>query len=219
MRVVVIDDHVLFRRFVVDFLLSQDDIIVIGEASSPKAALIMCQEFRPDVALVDIDLGGQDGLNLADEILQNCPDCAVIMLTASQGEAQMRRAVKIGASGYLVKDVEPDSLVSALHCVMEGETVFPRSFLMNQVRHNVQDSGKGGANNDTPLTARELEVLQLVADALTDKEVAEQLSLSENTIKNHMKSVRRKLNAANRVEATMKGVQMGLIENRRRDVN
>lgn len=223
MRVLTVDDHALFRRCLVNFLTAYDDINVIGEAESYESALQIIRKLQPDITLVDIDLGGQDGLTLTKDILQCCADCAVIILTASQDEANMLQAVQIGASGYVAKSVEPDSLVVAMHRVMNGDTVFPRSFLMNQVRHStlednpvpecsaVQDHGKA---QNKGLTAREIEILQLATDALTDKAIAINLSVSIFTIKNHMKSIRRKLKASNRVEASMKGIQMGIVQNR-----
>ncbi|GMR16894.1 MAG: response regulator transcription factor [Gammaproteobacteria bacterium] len=226
MRVLTVDDHVLFRRCLVNFLTAYDDITIVGEAESYEPAMQMISDLHPDISLIDIDLDGQDGLELTKDILQRDTRCAVIMLTASQNEANMLKAVQIGASGYIVKDMEPDSLVTAMRSVMLGDTVFPRSFLMNQVknptRKNNYDPGSSeiqdhGKVPNKILTNRELEVLQLVTDALTDKRIAIKLSVSMFTIKNHMKSIRRKLKASNRVEASMKGIQMGIVENRSND--
>lgn len=223
MRVLTVDDHALFRRCLVNFLAAYDDINVIGEADSYESALQMTCKLQPDITLVDIDLDGQDGLRLTQDILQRCTHCAVIILTASQDEAKMLQAVQIGASGYVAKNVEPDSLVVAMHRVMNGDTVFPRSFLMNQVRHPTQEDNPGPKSSakqdcckaqNKILTDREIEILQLATGALTDKAIATELSVSVFTIKNHMKSIRRKLKASNRVEATMKGIQMGIVQNR-----
>jgi len=213
MHVFVVDDHVLFRRCLVDFLTAQEDITEVREAAFPQPALAAVREHTPDIALVDIDLGGQDGLSLASDILDLCPECLVVMLTASQSEEQMRRALRIGAVGYVVKDTEPDSLMVVLRQVMKGEIAFPRAFLIDHLRNTVYSRGAPdtAAPFEHTLTERELQVLQLVTNGMRDKQVAAQLSVSENTVKNHMKSIRAKLGASNRVQATLMGIQLGVV--------
>lgn len=211
-RVLAIDDHALFRSCMVGFLDSDTDIEVVGEASSSQQGRIMACELQPDIALVDLDLGGHDGMEVAKEIVSCCPDCAVIILTAYQDQEQMLRALRIGARGYLLKDIAPDDLLKELHRVVRGEMLFPKDFAITQLRNNLQANGSADSRPDKLLTPRELEVLQLVADGLTDKEVAKKLSISEHTIKNHMKAVRRKLGTSNRVQAILSGIKMGIVK-------
>lgn len=219
MRVLTIDDHILFRRCMVDFLSIQEDIIVVGEAAAPDAALVMVNELKPDIALVDIDLGGKDGLTLARDILQSCPNVAIVILSASQHENQMVRAIQIGAKGYLVKDIEPEDLLVALRQVMDGELVFPCSFLVRQIRNQLTGHRSPATSSEEGgLTQREREVLQLVSSGLTDKQVARRLSISENTIKNHMKHIRNKLGATNRVQAIILGIQLGVVKNSSQEI-
>jgi len=211
MRILTIDDHALFRRCMVDFLHDQQEVQEVAEAASFVQGLDVVSEVRPDITLVDIDLGGQDGLALAEQIIASCPETAVVMLTADQAEEQMLRAVQIGARGYLLKDIDPENLIQELRKVMQGEMVFPQAFLLRQVKSNLVRQLKREAGNEVELTAREQEVLQLVTDGLTDREVGGQLSVSENTVKNHMKSIRKKLGVSNRVQATMAGLKQGIV--------
>jgi len=225
-RILAIDDHMLFRRCLADYLSSQEGVSVVGEAASPERALELAEKLRPDMALVDIDLGGDDGLQLAQTLIERYDDCAVIILTASEEEAQMRRAMEIGASGYLVKDVRPENLVAALRLVDDGESVFARSFLDRQLRGQTRQSAAPllgiGQDSEKPapeptagsrgrLSQREVEVLELVSNGLVDKQVADRLGISESTVKNHMRSIRRKLGASNRVQASLIGMRSGLI--------
>lgn len=212
MRVLVIDDHALFRRCLTDYLSAQDDLTVAGETASPAAALQLANAEQPDLALVDIDLGDSDGFVVAQGIREVCPACMIVILTASESERQMMRAVAMGAKGYLLKDIEPDSLVTALRRVLDGETVFSRTFLFNQVRNSLENERRPrGGDTHSLLTPREVHILQLTTEGLIDKQVAAQLSVSQNTIKNHMKNIRRKLGASNRAHAISIGLRMGLI--------
>ncbi len=212
MRVLTVDDHALFRRCMVDFLSAQADIEVVAEASSPQQGEILACELRPDVALVDLDLGGHNGMELAEKIIGCCTDCAVVILTAYQDQEQMLRAVRIGARGYLSKDIAPNELVQQLRKVMQGDMLYPQDFLFTQLKSNLHKNVKKTDTLDRSLTPREVEVLQLVTDGLTDKEAAVKLEVSEHTIKNHMKSVRRKLDASNRVQATLTGIKLGIVK-------
>lgn len=215
MRIVVIDDHVLFRRCIVDYLECQADITVAGQTSSPRIALDMIEHMQPDVALVDIDLGGQNGLTLAKRVLATQENCAVVILTASDSEQDMLAAVETGASGYLVKSIEPQALCNALHRVVEGDLAFPRDFLVNQLRRSTQSPSGGGHGVSRPgLSVREIEVLQLVTDGLMDKQIAHELSISENTVKKHLQAIRRKLGVANRLQASLEGIRRGVIRDR-----
>jgi DNA-binding NarL/FixJ family response regulator len=192
------------------YLGSQPDITILGETSLPETALAMVKEMQPDITLVDIDLGGQDGLHLAQQLRAINPAGAVVVLSASDSEEQMRRALEIGAAGYLVKDIAPESLVKALHRVMEGEMVFSRSFLLNQARSSLRPPAPAAAA--AALSDREREVLGLVAEGLMDKQIASRFGISENTVKNHLKNIRQKLGALNRVQACLIALEQGMID-------
>lgn len=205
MRILTIDDHALFRRCMSDYLNDTEDLEVVGEASSGEVGLDLAEKLQPDIALVDYDLGGQDGIALTEKIMARCPDCSVVILTGSEDENQMRRALSLGAKGYILKDIEPDKLVTRLQEIAAGEIAFPQSFLINQARNSVLPQKEGA------LTPREIEVLQLVTDGHTDRSIGNQLEVSENTVRNHMKSVRRKLGVTNRVQATLAGLGKGVV--------
>jgi DNA-binding NarL/FixJ family response regulator len=215
MRIIVIDDHVLFRRCLVEYLKCQPEITQVAQASQPQTALQLVDELQPDVVLVDIDLGGHNGLVLARNILRSQGRSKVVILTASDSEPDMLAALEMGASGYLVKTIEPPVLCATLQRVLAGEPAFPRAFLLHQAISSVNRAAK--ADNEMPsmqLTERELQVLQLVTDGLMDKEIAHELSVSENTVKKHLQNLRRKLHAANRLQASLAGIRLGLVEDR-----
>ena len=207
MRVLTIDDHALFRRCMSDYLNDIEDLEVVGEASSGEAGLDLVDTLKPDIALVDYDLGGHDGIALTEQIMERCPQCLVVILTGSEDENQMRRALSFGARGYILKDIEPGKLVTKLRHIAAGEMEFPQSFLINQAKNSVRPP-----QDEETLTPREIEVLQLVTDGLIDRSIASQLEISENTVRNHMKSVRRKLGVTNRLQATLIGLKKGVVQ-------
>lgn len=194
----------------VDFLGAQEDIDVVGETASPQQGRSLATELQPDIALVDLDLGGQDGMILAEEIIVSCPDCSVVILSAYYHHEQMLRALSVGACGYLSKDIIPEKLMEELRRVVQGEMLYPKEFLIKQLKKNIRKTTRSLQT----LTPREIEVLQLVTDGMKDKEAAIKLNVSEYTIKNHMKSVRKKLNVSNRVQATLTGIKLGIVSKR-----
>jgi DNA-binding NarL/FixJ family response regulator len=210
MRIIIIDDHVLFRRCVVDYLESQPDISVVGETSTAGVGVRQVTELNPDIVLVDVDLGGQSGFAVVEQILQAEVDCAVVMLTASDNDSDMQKAMAIGASGYLLKSIEPPHLCTALTRVTEGALEFPREFLVNHLRNPDATTPLAATKEPSVLSAREIEVLQLITDGLMDKEIADKLCISEHTVKKHEQSLRNKLGVANRLLASLEGIRLGL---------
>lgn len=211
-KVLTIDDHALFRCCMVDYLDAIDGISVVGEAASPEQGLTMALELDVDVILVDLDLGGRDGMKLAEKILTHKPETTVVILTACKEEDQMARALQIGAKAYLQKDIAPDDLVHEIRKIVQGKVIYPQTFLLNQARNNLSRGGDAGSSMQTQLTPREREVLQCMSEGLTDKGIARDLSVSDHTIKNHMKSIRKKLGASNRVQASKKGIALGIVK-------
>ena len=216
MRLVIVDDHVLFRRCVVEYLDNQPDITVVGQFSMPGSARQALSDLKPDIVLVDVDLGGQSGFALAEEILREHDGCIVVMLTASDSEANMQAAIDIGASGYLVKNIEPQHLRTVLQRIMEGGLEFPRDFLVHHLRGAPETGEDDEELEHSMLTSREIEVLQLMTDGLMDKEIAESLAISEHTVKKHEQSLRKKLGVENRLLASQEGVRRGLTKYRRK---
>jgi len=210
-KILTIDDHALFRRCMVDYLNAVEDLTVVGEAAAPEQGYELVQESKPDIILVDLDLGGRDGMNLAERILNKTPEAMVVILTAYKEEDQISRAMQIGARGYLSKDIAPDDMVKELRRIKNGEMIYPQSFLLKQAKCNVTGGAKK-ASLAGELTPREVEVLQWVSDGKTDKDIGVILSISEHTIKNHMKSIRKKLGVNNRIQASIKAIDLGVLK-------
>jgi len=213
-RILIVDDHTLFRRCLAEFLGNHDNIKIVGEASSPGFAASMMEEKKPDLVLVDLDLGGEDGFELAEWILKQYPHIATVILTASENEVNMQRALEMGASGYLSKEIDPDDLVVRLQSIIKGEKAFSSYFLYKQAIGNLQRAGQSHELVANPITNREQQVLQQVTSGLMDKQIAIELCISVSTVKNHLKNIRKKLGAANRVQACLIGVHLGLVKER-----
>ena len=211
-HILAVDDHALFRRCMVEYLDGHDGFMVVGEASSASLALSMINNSRPDIVLIDLDLGGLDGFYLTESIISSYPHIAVVILTASESEENMRKALDIGAAGYLSKDIEPENLTLTLERIMHGEKIFPTTFLYKQAKaqiHDIYSTTQQQADNH--ITGREQQILQMVTNGLMDKQIAANLSISDSTVKNHIKNIRKKLGAANRIQASLIGVRMGIV--------
>jgi len=213
-HILIVDDHALFRRCLVDFLNNYDNIKIVGEASSPNFAASMIGEKKPDLVLIDLDLGGENGFELAELILNQYPHIATVILTASENEVNMQRALEMGASGYLSKHVEPEDFIVCLQKIINGEKAFSNNFLYKQAKGNVRGINHPDQLMTNPITNREQQILQKVTSGLMDKQIAVELSISVSTVKNHLKNIRKKLGAANRVQACLIGVHLGLVKER-----
>ena len=210
-KIITIDDHALFRRCMVDYLNAVEDLIVVGEAASPEQGYELAQKSNPNIILIDLDLGGRDGMDLAEQILKKDPKALVVILSAYKEEDQIARAMQIGAKGYLSKDIAPDEMIKELRKINNGEMIYPLNFLLQQAKSNVSSEEKK-TSQPGELTPREIEVLQCVSDGKTDKIIATNLSVSEHTIKNHMKNIRKKLGTSNRMLASLKAIDLGIVK-------
>ncbi len=204
-RVMLIDDHALIRSAVRQ-AIEDEDVIVVEEAGSFAEALERVERSRPDVVLVDIDLGGVDGLQVIRELSPRLPHVAFVMLSASASDADLLDAVMAGARGYLTKDMSPEALQRALRSAYRGELVMPRAMAARLVRRLTEVArSRGGL--DAPelerLSVREREVLRLVANGHTDREIASALTISPRTAETHVAAILRKLEVRNRSEAAM----------------
>jgi len=205
MRVMLVDDHALVRSAVRQ-AISAPDIEVVGEAGTAEEALLLAPELRPELILLDINLPGTDGLRVLRELGPRLPETRIVMLTVSGGRRDLLEAVRNGAAGYLTKDLSPEALQRAVRGIRAGDLPMSRAMAADVIQ---QLSGPGGRRNraettdDTlaGLSAREAEVLRHLADGLTDKEIAERLSISPRTVETHVGSVLRKLGVKNRAQA------------------
>lgn len=199
-RVVVVDDHPLFRQGVLYTLSRAPGIEVVGEAASGSQALAAATQARPDVMLLDIGMPGGDGLAAAAHIKQALPEIRIIMLTASEDADDLMTALKAGAVGYLIKGAGAGELIAAVEAVAAGEAyITPRmagSLLLEMTRKPSEDPL-------AELTDREREVLELLAQGLSNKEIGLHLSLAEKTVKHYVTGVLQKLHVRSRVEAAL----------------
>lgn len=207
-RVVVVDDHVLFRRGLVGLLAEMPDLQVVGEAGDGLSALQVVMETRPDVVLLDVNMPDMNGVETLRAFHKAQLDPRVLMLTISQQEEDLIGAILAGASGYLLKNAEPEVLHQTILQIAGGNSVLSPEVtaqVMNALRR-VQ-----GRSVHNLLSERELDVLRCLSRGLTTSQVAAELFVSENTVKTHIRHILKKMKVGNRAEAVAKGLQQGLI--------
>ena len=212
-RVLLADDHALFRRGVASLLTAESGFELVGEASDGRQAVEMARELMPDVILMDVSMPVMDGLEATRRIKEEFPYVKIVILTVLEGERSLFTAVKSGAQGYLLKNIEPQALFGTLRGVVRGEAPVSRSMaaqllseFARQARHPAPAIPASG------LTARETEVLEQVAKGRSNKEIAAALAITENTVKNHLKNILEKLHLENRVQAATYALRQGLCE-------
>jgi DNA-binding NarL/FixJ family response regulator len=206
MRVMLVDDHALVRSAIRQ-ALEAPDIVVVGEASSAEEALDMAPRLRPDLLLLDIDLPGLSGIEAVREIAPRLPDTKIVMLTVSSDRRDLLDAVRHGATGYLTKNLSGDALLRAVRDVRAGNLAMSRSHAATVVEHFARggrSTGGGSGDVDTLLSSREQDVLRLLAEGMTDREIATALAISPRTVESHVSSVLRKLGVRNRAEAAQR---------------
>ncbi|WP_245633049.1 response regulator [Luteipulveratus mongoliensis] len=217
-RVVVIDDYGIYRRGIGTVLELEPDITVVGEAESAEDALPLVRDLKPDVILLDIYLPGESGIAVCQRLKTLSPSSQILMLTASDVDADLVAAIKAGATGYLLKDVGPDELADGIRAVRSGQALLSPSLasvLLGEFAQLVRNEPAPSAAVPTPmpsLTEREREVLALVARGWSNRTVADELYISENTVKNHMRSILDKLQLGSRMEAAMYAVRNKLVD-------
>ena len=208
-RVLIADDHAVVREGLRAFLVLQDDIEVVGEAADGEEAVQAVVRLEPDVALVDLVMPRVDGIEAIGRIRAERPQTRVIVLTSFVDEDKMLPAVRAGAVGYLLKDVAPQDLVSAIRTVHGGGTLLHPTVVEELVR---EVSREGGAATPNPLTAREREVLALIARGRANKAIAFELGVAEKTVKTHVSNILGKLGLTDRTQAALYAVREGLVD-------
>jgi DNA-binding NarL/FixJ family response regulator len=206
LRVMLVDDHALVRSAIRQ-ALEAPDVVVVGEASSAEEALDMAPRVRPDVLLLDIDLPGLSGIEAVREMAPRLPDTRIVMLTASTDRRDLLEAVRHGATGYLTKDLTGDALLRAIRGLRWGDLAMSRGHAATVVEHLTRTSrSRAPASDaiDAMLSSREQEVLRLLAEGMTDREIAVALAISPRTVESHVSSVLRKLGVRNRAEAAQR---------------
>jgi DNA-binding NarL/FixJ family response regulator len=213
-RLLLVDDHTLFREGLIALLSYQGDFTVVGEAEDAESALAQARALAPDIVLMDIELPGEDGVTATRRLTMAMPAVTVVMLTAHDDSQTLFEAIKVGAQGYLVKNVRSRELLEQLRGLARGEAPISRRLaarILAEIRGQTAPFGFEEA-----LTAREMDVLELVAARLANAEIAARLAVSEHTVKNHMKSILSKLHLRNRHQAAAYGVARGWLPRPRR---
>jgi len=206
-RIVVVDDHALFRRGLVGLLSEMQDFKVVGEAANGTEAMKVIAEQHPDIVLLDVNMPEMGGVETVIAMKKAKIEAQVLMLTISQHEEDLLGSIRAGASGYLLKNAEPETLRKTILDVMDGKSVLAPE-ITEQVFRLVR-SGQVGSSSI--LSERELEVLRFLAQGYTTAQTASELIISENTVKTHVRHILNKLEVGNRAEAVAKATQLGLI--------
>jgi NarL family two-component system response regulator LiaR len=205
-RVMLVDDHAVVRSGLGAFLMAFDDLELVAEANSGEQALLLCQENRPDVVLMDLVMPGMDGAAATRALRERCPEVQVIALTSFKEQELVQEAMQAGAIGYLLKNVSVDELANAIRAAHEGRpTLAPEA--AQALIHATREPEKPHYD----LTDREKEVLELMIEGLNNPEIAERLFVSKSTVKFHVSSILSKLGVSSRTEAVAMALQQDLL--------
>jgi two-component system, NarL family, nitrate/nitrite response regulator NarL len=206
LRVMLVDDHALVRSAVRQ-AIDAGDVELVAETATAEDAFALALAVRPDIMLLDIDLPGMSGLQMLDELAPRLPETRIIMLTVSDSERDMLDAMARGAAGYLTKDLSPEALLRALRGAHRGELAMSRRFAARAMRHFIDASRRGRSSAGGAvegLSPRENDVLRMLAEGLTDRQIAEALFISPRTVETHVSNVLHKLRVRNRAEAAQR---------------
>lgn len=219
-RVLIVDDHPLFRDGLQSALGCEEDIVVIGQCSDGENAVQIAAQDRPDVILLDINLPSINGLQVTKLLRTQSIDTAVVVLTAYHDSEQVIHAMRAGASAYCPKDITPEALIDVIRAAADGDFVvgsqrMSYAALTAWLQANIEALSGPYANDPnsvfTPLSPREMEILQYVTNGLSNKEIASQLQISQQTVKNHMTSILKKLNVQDRTQAAVTALRHGWV--------
>ncbi|MBI5354244.1 MAG: response regulator transcription factor [Chloroflexi bacterium] len=207
MRILIVDDHSLFRDGIAGLLIAggQD---VVGQAQDGNEAVAMAMQLSPDLILLDLNMPRLSGFDALRQIKQNSPDMLVVMLTSSEENEHIVNAIRLGADGYLLKHLNSREFMDMINRLQHGEPAISGETTMKLLKNSGNSTE---LKPESLISNRELEVLRFVAIGKTNREIAEQLSISENTIKFHIKNIMQKLSVSNRTEAAMYISQRGLL--------
>ena len=208
-RVLIVDDHAIVRKGIRALLAEIEDIEVVGDASDGQEAVVQAEALSPDVILMDLVMPRLDGIEATRQITTNETGPRILVLTSFAGDDKVLPAIKAGALGYLLKDSEPEDLVQAIRQVHRGEPSLQPTIAQKVLRELQCPSTRPPAPD--PLTKREIQVLGLVARGFTNPQIAEQLTITEATVRTHVSNILGKLHLANRVQATLYALQEGIV--------
>jgi DNA-binding NarL/FixJ family response regulator len=209
-RLVLADDHRMLREGL-RRSMADEGFDVVGEAGDGEEAVRLCSDVRPDVVLMDVTMPDVDGVQATARIRSENPDVRVVMLTMHADDGVIASAIRAGASGYLVKDCSTDEIAEAVRLAADDEAALSPGLAASMLDEVRRLEPVNGDNGDRMVTKREEEVLQLIADGCSTSEVAQQLYISQKTVKNHLASIYQKLDARDRTQAVLRAVRMGIV--------
>ncbi len=208
-RVLLADDHHVLRQGMAQVLDAQADMTIVAQAGNGREAIIAAQKFQPDIALLDINMPEMDGVQAARHIGDVSPDTGIIILTMYRRDEYVFEAIKAGASGYLLKEVELDELLAAIRAVASGEAVIDPA-IAGRLLAEFRRPQKSEEPAEPDLAERDVEILGLLAQGLTNQAIADQLFISEKTVRNRLSLIFRKLHLENRTQAALYAMREGL---------
>jgi two-component system NarL family response regulator len=212
-RVMIADDHALFRQALKTVLDGEPDLELVAEASDGEEAVRVAEECAPDVVLMDVRMPKLAGIEAARQLKESAPTTKVVMLTVSDDEEDLFDAIKAGASGYLLKEINPDEVARAVRQIQAGQSLLSPSMASKLLTEFATMTKRAEERPYHPrLTEREMEVLKLVAQGMTNREIGKSLHISENTVKNHIRNILEKLHLNSRMEAVIYAVREKLLE-------
>ena len=215
LKVIIVDDHALFRRGLEMVLENEPDIEVVGEAHDGQQAVDNTRELMPDVVLMDVRMPRRSGIEATQRIKEEMPHVKIVVLTNSDEEADLYEAIKAGASGYLLKEISSEEVADAIRSVVQGHSrISPAmaSKLLTEFQAMSKRTDDRQPLAPPKLTERELQILRLVAKGLGNRDIAQQLFISENTVKNHIRNILEKLQLHSRMEAVIYAVREKLFD-------
>lgn len=207
-RVLVVDDHIIVRRGIRALLATEEGIEVAGEAEDGEKALERIRALRPDVILLDLLMPRMDGIEVTERVMAENPEARILVLTSFAADDKVFPAIKAGALGYLLKDTGPEALVRAIRQVHQGESSLSPAIARKVLQELSRPSDRPPTAE--PLTEREMEVLQVVARGMSNQEIAEELVISEATVRTHVSNILGKLHLASRTQAALYALREGL---------
>lgn len=203
-RVLIADDHSMVRQGIKQILELENDITVVALAANGVEAIKLTREFKPDVILMDINMPGMNGLQAIKELKDEKVSSRIIVLTIHQDREYLFKTLQMGAEGYVLKDAEPSVLIEAIRSVFRGQSFIQPNMTKELVKEfNRVTLHEKDKNDENSLTSREVEVLELIAEGMINKEIAKQLYISEKTVKNHVSNIFKKLNVSDRTQAAI----------------
>lgn len=210
-RLVIVDDHDIARAGLRGLLAGERDLVVVGEARTGREAVSICSSLRPDLVLLDIRMPDQDGLAAATTIKRELPETRVVIVTMHESADYLFRALRAGADGYLLKGAPHDHVLATIRLALRGEAILDPGLATQLLRRLVTQPELAAGSSAVPLTSRERQVLQLLAQGLTNRQIGQALTLGTGTVKTHVEHILTKLGVGDRTQAAVRAIELGLL--------